>query len=120
MSTVFPSLSSAGYISDRNIIIKKLLRMFITSDENQSNILPIYSYKYIINTNEEGYESANEMKKALTDMYKEYYDTVSVNVGYEFIEKNSTYVYSLSITAIYDGTTYTMDEKIANNILLGG
>lgn len=120
MIKAFPSLSSAGFIQDRNLIIKKLLQMFVASDENQSNFYNIKSYKYIVNSNEDGYETANEIKKALVDLYKEYFDSVDIEVGNEFIEKSSTYVYTLSITAIFDTQTFTLTDKISNNILLGG
>lgn len=116
---IFPSLSTAGYVTDRNIILKKLLHMFVASDENQSNYYNVKSHKYIINENEDGYATANAIKQALTVLYGYYYDSVTVDVSYEFIENKSTWVYSINITAIYKTTTYTLKNEIANNILIG-
>ena len=48
MSVVFPSLSTDGYIKDRSLIIKKVMEMFVSSDENQSNFYQIESYKFIV------------------------------------------------------------------------
>ena len=41
MSTVFPSLSTDGYIEDRGLIIKKIMEMFVSTFENQSNVFPV-------------------------------------------------------------------------------
>ncbi len=116
---IFPSLSTAGFITDRNIIIKKLLYMFVDSDENQSNYYEIKSYKYIVNENEDGYATANAIKLALSVLYNHFYDSVTIDVTYEFIASNSIWVYSISISAIYNTTTYTLKKDIANNILIG-
>lgn len=116
---VFPSLSTTGYISDRNIIITKMLHMFIDSDENQSNYYNIKSFKYIIANNTEGYETANAIKLGLTSLCSSYFDTVNVDVTYEFLTEKSFWVYSISITAVYNGTTYELKKEIANNILIG-
>ncbi len=115
----FPSLSTAGFIGDRNIIIKKLLYMFVDSDENQSNYYKIKSYKYIVNENEDGYATANAIKLSLAVLYSFYFDTSTIDVTYEFVENKSIWVYSISITAIYNTTTYTLKKDIANNILIG-
>lgn len=116
--TIFPSLSVAGHLTDRNLIIKKLLYMFVDSDENQSNYYNIKSYKYIVNENEDGYATANAIKVALMALYNVFYDSVTVDVTYE-LTVNSIWVYSVSISAIHNTTTYTLKKDIANNIIIG-
>lgn len=117
-NTIFPSLSTTGFISDRNLLIKKLIQMFVDSDENQSNYYSVKSFKYIVNENEDGYATANAIKTALYVLYNYYYDSSTIDVTYEFTDQ-SIWVYSVSISAIHNGTTYVLSNKISNNILIG-
>lgn len=119
MDNIFPSLSTQGFIVDRNIILKKLLQMFMDSDENQSNYYKIQSYKYIVNNNPAGYETANAIKLALTVLYSYYYTNLNIDVEYTFVESESIYLYNVSIVGTYNGSTYELVKTISNNILLG-
>lgn len=119
MDNVFPSLSTQGFVADRNIIIIKLLQMFMDSDENQSNYYKIQSYKYIVNNNPVGYDTANAIKLALTILYNNFFTNVNIDVEYNFIESESIYLYNVSIVGTYNGSQYELSKTISNNILLG-
>lgn len=118
MSVLFPSLSTDGYIEDRSLIIKKVLEMFIASDENQSNYYPIESYKYIISVNEHGYNVSNAVKIALINLYKEYFDDVLVNVKDDFDSENSIYFYTIEVTAYYKKQKYEISKTVTEDIVM--
>lgn len=119
MSTiVFPSLSTDGYIEDRNIIIKKILEMFVASDENQSNFFSVKSYKYIVNSHDAGFSVSDEIKKALVDMYSHFFETTTVEVGSTFKEEDSMYLYTISVSAVYAGRIYTLTKDISESIVI--
>lgn len=118
MSTVFPSLSTDGYIADRSLIIKKVIEMFIASDENQSNFYPIESYKYIVSTNEHGYPVVNAVKMALIKLYSEYFDDVLINVKDNFDSENSIYFYSIDVVAYYRKQKYEISKTVTEDIVM--
>lgn len=119
MSTVlFPSLSTDGFVEDRNIIIRKLLEMFVACHENQSVFYNTKSYKYIVNTFEPGFYTADEIKKALESMYGAYFDSSTINVDNEYKEEEAVFLYSISITATYHGVTYNLSKTISESIVI--
>lgn len=115
--TVFPSLSTDSFIEDRNIIVSKLIEMFTASFENQSNYYPITSYKYIVNTYEQGSEVANKMETALENLYRVYFDTVTVKVNHDLSKDNSMYLYSIEIIAYYDKVKYEITREMSEDII---
>ena len=118
MSVVFPSLSTDGYIKDRSLIIKKVMEMFVSSDENQSNFYPIESYKFIVSNNTHGYDVSNAIKLALIKLYSVYFDDVLVNVKDDYDNENSIYFYSIDVTAYYNKQRYEISRVVTEDIVM--
>ena len=91
MSTVFPSLSTDGYISDRGLIVKKIMEMFVSSFENQSNVFPVRSYKYIVNHNEHGMDVATKIENELGSMYEVYFEELMRKYLIELLKLQKNY-----------------------------
>ena len=118
MSTVFPSLSTDGYIEDRGLIIKKIMEMFVSSFENQSNVFPVRSYKYIVNHNEHGMEVSTKIENELGSMYEVYFDSTTVKVDYLFDEEKSIYLYSIGVVCFYQGKKYDLTKQMSESIVI--
>ena len=109
------------------IIIQVLLTFLIAlipiyfyldaSFENQSNYYPITSYKYIVNTYEQGSEVANKMETALENLYRVYFDTVTVKVNHDLSKDNSMYLYSIEIIAYYNKVKYEITREMSEKII---
>ncbi len=111
---LFPSLSTDGWVSDKNVLMQKLFEMFLASDFSQGTFDDAESLKYILNkpglSNE---DRISEIATSLDRLYGLYYDSVMVDVDFE--EKDGLVSYSMSISALYDGETYSLENSIKSD-----
>ena len=113
-STVFPSLSSDGFVEDRSILSKKLFEMFLASDRSQSNFKDAQSLKYILNTETiDDYEKNEAIRKSLDTLFTPYFDDLIISVGNDTDDDSVTY-FNIKIDAVYNGNTYSINESISN------
>ena len=84
----------------------------------QSNFFSVKSYKYIVNSHDAGFSVSDEIKKALVDMYSHFFETTTVEVGSTFKEEDSMYLYTISVSAVYAGRTYTLTKDISESIVI--
>lgn len=118
MSGVFPSLSTDGYVEDRGLIAKKIMETFISSFENQSNLFPVNSYKYIVSNFEHGIDVANQIELQLGSMYEKFFDTTNVKVEYNLDTEKSVFYYTINVLCYYNGQKYEVDKTTVENIII--
>lgn len=118
MNNVFPSLSTDGFVVDRGLILKKTMEMFFSTFENQSNVFPVRSYKFIVNNFEHGMEVANRIELELGAMYEVYFDTTNIKVDYSLDVDKSIYFYSIGVICYYDGKKYELTKTMTENIVM--
>lgn len=118
MADVVPSLTRNGFISNKNEQMKKLFEYFLASDYSQSNTFSnkIASLKYIMTTYKDSSEVKREIEKALRLLYQAHFDTVSPSITVYEDASNSVIRYNINISAVHDGTTYTIDRSIDSSL----
>lgn len=111
---LFPSLSTDGWIKDKNILMQKLFEMFLASDFSQGTFQDAESLKYILNKSGLTDDARrSEIKTSLERLYRLYFSTVIVDVEYE--AKDGLVSYSIAISAVYDNQTYNLENSIKSD-----
>jgi len=117
MSAVLPTLTLTGWIYDKNIIIKKLMEYFLTSDYSQSTLYygKISSLKYLIK--EYQYDKSlliDNVKNTLENLYKRYFKEVEIEISID--DSTSEAVMYLDITCYdEDNKKYTLTQSFNIN-----
>lgn len=83
MSNTLPTLSSSGVLTNPSLILDRLVKYFLTSNQNQSNIFPndIASLKYIVHLHSNdpsGFRDA--LIDSLNKMLNRYFISVDIKV----------------------------------------
>lgn len=116
---VLPTLTIDGFVVNREILITKLFQYFLASDSNQSNTFygKIKSLKKILKEYSTPQGVANEVRKQLEVMYREYFDTAEVLTDYEEDNvKNVGFVnIKVDIVAYYNNKLYELSDFIKYN-----
>ncbi len=123
MATTIPHLSLEGFITNRKVIMIKLMEHFLASDYSQSNTFmgQVGSLKYLL----EHYRTAHELKRniiaTLYGMYDKHFETIDVMVDVIDVEASSAQTINLDIVAIdFDGEEHTLSRGLQelNGIIL--
>ena len=82
INNAVPSLSSDGFITNKNLQMTKLFGYFMAADYSQSTFFKdsVYSLKYILAQYTNPATAAVAIETALKELYKKYYDKVTVFV----------------------------------------
>ena len=85
ISNAIPSLSSDGFITNKNLQMTKLFGYFMAADYSQSTFFKhrVMSLKYVLAQYPKPADAALGIKTALTTLYSKYYDKVTVYVEQE-------------------------------------
>lgn len=105
MKAVLPTLSDAGFVTNKNMQMSKLFAYFMASEYSQSNAFYGYvsSLKHIIATKESISDIKDGIQEALQKMYRKYYDIVKVIVDEETTD-GIRYTLSISIECRDEGS----------------
>lgn len=121
MNSCLPTLTLDGFVKNKQMIFYKLWEYFLTSESSQSNTYMglIASYKHIMATGlslNDVESIRRNVESALDNLYKKYFDNVSISceIG-EDLETNTNIV-RISITVSdSDGKTYRLAREIENS-----
>lgn len=115
MATTVPHLSLEGFITNKKIILVKLIEHFLASDYSQSNTFAgqIASLKYILYN----YATKEELKRnivaTLTNMYMKHFATVDVIVTIDETDDTSEQSINIDILAIdFNDVEYKLSRTI--------
>jgi hypothetical protein len=116
METI-PTLSRDGFITNKNIVIKKLFEYFLTSEYSQSNTFyrNISSMKYILSTNKDPYKLKETMENTLLTLYKRYFTVVDVIIDVSENDDSSTIDLTININCKYDNVSYILNRDITTD-----
>lgn len=108
-----PSLTSVGYITNKNLQMTKLFSYFLASDYLQSNVFKgeIKSLKYLLTRSSRPDILRQDLETTLSALYEPYYDNVIVQVDQEDLPNNIVNL-SIGIKATYDGKDYFLYKEI--------
>lgn len=86
-TNALPSLTEAGFITNKNLILTKLFGYFLASEYSQSNVFigKINSLKYILGMNLAPAMFTTAVETSLNKLYAPYFDSVKV-----ITERNDT------------------------------
>lgn len=107
-----PTLTTDGWVTNKNLQLVKIFEYFLASDYSQSNTFNgmIASLKYIITMNHTVDETTEAIERTLTKLYASYYDTVSIIVDVTEDDDNGIVNYTINVVCTYDGLQYVLSK----------
>lgn len=116
MATTVPHLSLEGFITNKKIIMIKLMEHFLASDYSQSNMFmdEVCSLKYIL----EQYRTADELKRnmisTLYRMYSKHYQTVDIMIDITDSDDSSVQKINIDILAVdFYGNQHSLNRSLS-------
>ena len=116
---VLPTMSIYGLTKNKIIMAEKILLYFLVSDYSQSSSFygEISSFKYIFNSYRTDLDRlAYETQEVLIELYKKYFNEVSVEVDIEEVNlNNANKKYQLSVSIKLEDNIYVSKKIFLNN-----
>lgn len=119
MSVVLPTLTLTGWVYDKNLLIKKVLEYFITSDYSESIIYygKISSFKYLVKEyGHDKYLLRDNIKSTLENLYKRYFKEVNVDIDVKEDKNNELNIYLELLCYDENNVKYTLSQSFSSNI----
>jgi len=107
-----PSLSVDGWVTNPEDVMRKLFEYFLASNEAQSNVFryDVKSLKFILHKETEAVPTASLLKTTLEELYKEYFNTVTVDT---IIDPAASDIrIKVDINVMYKGTKYHLSNVL--------
>jgi len=119
-----PTLDTYGYLTDKNVIILKVLEYYFTSMKDQSFLFePIYSLNYRLKEYKDDLEGLKEaIVDDLTAMYENYFTNADVTIKEKDVETDDNKTikeYQIDVECKdNDGNVYTLSRTLTslNNV----
>ena len=88
-TNTIPSLSTDGFITNKNMQMTRLFSYFMAADYSQSTFFKdkVQSLKYILAKNPKPFAAATAIRSSLAELYTKYYDKVNIYVDQEDTDK---------------------------------
>lgn len=94
-TNTIPSLSSDGFITNKNMQMARLFSYFMAADYSQSTFFKdkVQSLKYLLAKYNKPASAANAIRASLAALYTNYFDKVNVYVDQEDTERGIVKLY---------------------------
>lgn len=108
-----PTLTEAGFITNKNLILAKLFGYFMASDYSQSNLFrgSIKSLKYILGMNLSPGQFSAAVQNALQTLYEPYFESVKVVVEQTNEDRGMVNCY-INVICTDNNKTYDLSQTV--------
>lgn len=114
MKAMLPTLTIDGYVTNKNIMMRKLWGYFLTSEYSQSNTFysRICSFKWLLATKDVETDLAKAIEDNLNYLYGKYFDSVVTQVTILDISNTGMCKLKIQLKATDDGKQYDLSQEL--------
>lgn len=114
MKSMIPTLTTDGYVTNKNIIMRKLWEYFVTSEYSQSNTFyaKVSSLKWLIASHKVSSELSRSVEDSLVALYKRYFDNVECDATIESVNNTGMYKLKIGLRAVDGEKTYHLAQEL--------